>query len=289
MADYGRVIAVNTHTVGDQVAGAHAAGMTVLQLDDSSDFPPEGGTVSTDLGLLDYAAVNADEDLMTLADSVPTGGLPDGARIELWDLDRGALATETIASVVLEGSEDDGDPFEATVRHSLRALLPDGIREGPGEVVEVDVEAEQVIDAPGRTPQLDGQAVWNPHSYRTFNGQTVAHATHEKLLGWSNSETDGITFTAGQWIVVSPAWYEMRAWTTWASNANGRRRVRILVNGVAVRVKAEVADPEIETYCEAFTEMRLFEGDVVEVWGYQSSGAGLAVTAGTFSIHRLSI
>lgn len=293
MADYGNVVAVNTKTVGDQVAGAHAAGVTVLQLDEASEFP-NAGTVSTDLGLLDFTKVDVDEDLMTLATSVPAGGLPDGSRVELWDSDsgrNGAVATEKIAYVRLEGSEDDGDLFEATIRHSVRSFLPDGIRTGPGEVVELDIAAEQVIDVPGRTPQLDGQAVWNPHSFRIKGGAftLIPDAAHTQLTGWTDVETDGADFSSGSWTITTPAWYSISAWMTWAANVNGRRRLRIVINGVAVRINVQPADPEIETYNEASVEARLVEGDVVTAWVYQTSGAGLNVTDGAFSIHRLSI
>lgn len=289
MADFGRVLAVTTHTVGDQVVGAHAAGVTVLQLDESSEFPTGGGTVSTPLGLLTYTSVDPETDTMTLTTGLPTGGLADEARIELWDTDRGAVVTEVVASVRLEGDEDDGDPYEATVPQNLRAYLSDDMPDDDGPLVEIDVEGEAVTDVPGRTPKLDGQVVWNPHSYRTFNGQTISTATHEKLTGWTDVETDGVGFATNGWVALSQAWYEMTAWVTWAANSTGRRRIRFLVNGNIVRIRPDPADPDIETYQEASHQMRLFEGDRVEVWVFQTSGAGLQVTGGSFSIHRLSI
>jgi len=288
VADYGRVVAVNAHTIGDQLVGAHGAGVVSLQLDDASDFDADGGIAMSPAGLLTYDSVDHDTDTMSLVTPLPTA-LADETRIDLWDPERADVVTEVIASIALEGTEDEGDPFEATVPHGLRAYLPDGIRTSAGEVVEIDVEAEEVIDIPGRTPQIDGRAVWNPHSRRTFNGQTLSNATWEKLLGWSDLETDGITFTNGTWTVVSGGWYAIDSSATWTSNATGRRRLRLMLNGVVGDGMGMPADPDSDTQGALSPQLRLIEGDQIELWAFQSSGAGLQVKAGAFSISRLSI
>jgi len=288
VADYGRVVAVNAHTIGDQLVGAHGAGVVSLQLDDASDFDADGGIAMSPAGLLTYDSVDHDTDTMSLVTPLPTV-LADETRIDLWDPERADVVTEVIASIALEGTEDEGEPFEATVPHGLRAYLPDGIRTSAGEVVEIDVEAEEVIDIPGRTPQIDGRAVWNPHSRRTFNGQALSNATWEKLLGWSDVETDGITFANGVWTAVSPGWYDATGTAGWAFNVTGRRRLRFMVNGVATGYVGLPADTDVDTHATLTLQLRLVEGDQIEFWAFQSSGAGLQVIDGSLSIARLSI
>lgn len=157
MTEYGAVLAVNVVTLGDEAVGVHAAGATTIQLDDAADFPASG-SVSTPLGVLAYTAVDYDLNTLTLAAGLPAGGLADQDRVDVWDAQRGRLASEVHADVVLEGSSENSEPLDAIVQHSLIPYLPEGIRNpGGGEQVEIAQLAEGglwfVVNVPGLSPR----------------------------------------------------------------------------------------------------------------------------------------
>lgn len=130
MIEQGYIQDVRTHTAGSLLAVAANIGDTTLSVEDSSDFLEDGGSLQ--VATLDsdgvtevttpyaYVSVDPDLDVITLASPLILGGVP-ADRVSLWP-----LAEEKLATVLLTDTEE---AVTARVTHSLRDLIPEGIRD----------------------------------------------------------------------------------------------------------------------------------------------------------------
>lgn len=288
----GHLLTVNTIPLGSPLDGAHPSGATTLLVVDPLDFSEGGGWLNIGSEVLSYDSVDLTTRLVTLTTPLLNGYAGD-TRVNLYDPDAangtGAPATELEAQVAPEG-DPGGDPVFAEVAHALKSFFVGGIGVAtPVVTLERLGDAWIITNVLGQSPALDGAVVWNPHSYRTKNPATFPAGAWTAATSWADVETDGVTYSAGSWTIQIPAWYSVTAWLTWALNATNRRRIRILVNGIVQRTSVVPADPDIETYSQIDIEARLAEGDVVTIEVFQGTGAGLQITDGAFSIHRLSV
>lgn len=163
----GRVSAVNTVPLGDVLAEDAPVGSTVLVVEDAADFDERGGSVLLD-GTDEVVYTSADDDTGTLVLAMPTTvEYLAETRVEVWDPVDAAPVVETLAQVVVEGTDQGGDPLEATVDHALIPLLPEGIRTPDpttgvaGEAVSLQWRGDDlyVVNVHAKNPVFDGSMI----------------------------------------------------------------------------------------------------------------------------------
>jgi hypothetical protein len=217
MPEHGTVLAVQSRRLGDELVGAHSAGATVLQVDDVADFSEEGGWISTPAGVQAYSTINDAASTISLTAGL-LGALADADRVDLYDVEQAQTIVEVIASVQVDGAEVNSDPVEAIVHHTLVALLPEGIRAEAGESVEFEHDAtadvSTITNVLGKSPSIDGAAVWNPYVIQAMNALTVPdHVPGEHLMRFDISnlarpaDTDVSDLTSAK-RTGPPAWTE---------------------------------------------------------------------------------
>jgi hypothetical protein len=288
MPEHGTVLAVQSRRLGDELVGAHSAGATVLQVDDVADFSEEGGWISTPAGVQAYSTINDAASTISLTAGL-LGALADADRVDLYDVEQAQTIVEVIASVQVDGAEVNSDPVEAIVHHTLVALLPEGIRAEAGESVEFEHDAtadvSTITNVLGKSPSIDGAAVWNPYVIQAMNALTVPDSSFTQVTSWTVSEAVGLATGSGITITY-PGVYYIAAQNAWATNSSGRRYLRILINGSQVGYVNVVAETSGVTYVQVFALTRLEETDVVTVELQQTSGASLAIGLGV-SVSRM--
>lgn len=130
---HGKVAAVTTRNLGAEVV-ADSTG-TLVQVRDSAVFDETGGTLA--LNGVEYAYVTVDHvaDVITLA---APATFQDGDYLEA------APALAVTKARVLDGT---GESIEVLVHHTLKASLPDGIRDDPAaaETVQMERSGSQLV------------------------------------------------------------------------------------------------------------------------------------------------
>ncbi|WP_036959117.1 hypothetical protein [Promicromonospora kroppenstedtii] len=163
----GRVAAVNTVPLGGTLAEEAPAGATVLLVEDTADFDPDGGAL-----LLGGAEVvtytSADDESGEVILAAPTAALWEiDTRVDVWDAATSAPVVETLAQILVEGIEQAGDSLVATVDHALIPYLPEGIRDPDpesgviGEAVALAYRGDElvVLNIIGQAPVMDGSVI----------------------------------------------------------------------------------------------------------------------------------
>jgi hypothetical protein len=272
-----------------ELVAAAAAGALALSVEMAEgNFHEDGGQLRLNDNTYDYDTIDVDADTITL-----TAPLPVAAEVDdpVQAVDAGAVEVAWTAEVAI----DDGDPIAANIPTSLIGYFPEGVYDQPVQVaIELRGDTYEVASQPLRDASFDGGTVWNPNVSRDMFAANIPNITYTKITSWSAGTVDGITVTSGDHTIVYPGIYFFAAAAAFVANATGRRRVRVLVNGVQVAYNAQGADDSgAPTYTQTFREVRLEELDVVTVEVWQDSGAvlGLYTTAGVanFSIHRVSV
>jgi hypothetical protein len=276
-----------------QLASAALTGDTVLDVDDATGWIPGTALLDDELTTLTVTDVDIEADTLTV--EALTADLPADAGLVLLGED-GKPAAYLAATVTPDG--EDSPPLMAVLEPGAELGFAEADYD-PGVPVEIAPAIGRAgLIAPGGyvvvrrldvASNVDGGVVWNPHSYRTANTATIPAGAWTAVTSWADVETDGIAYSTGSWTIETAGWYAIAAWLTWDFNATNRRRIRVLVNGVVQRTAVVPADPDIDTYSELNIEARLTEADVVTVQGFQGSGAGLQITGGAFSVHRISV
>lgn len=123
---HGTLTAVTERTMGDELAADYASGATVLTLTDVSDLDEAGGLVTINGTVYTYTAVDMDLETITLKSPGLTAGALTGDRVDAYDPNTGQPVVARTALVLIDG-QDDGDPVEADLDHSLVPLLPQNI------------------------------------------------------------------------------------------------------------------------------------------------------------------
>lgn len=127
---------------------------------------------------------------------------------------------------------------------------------------------------------------------RTNDG-TLATGTWYELSFASNTRTDPLGMwsagAADRLSIPTPGVYMLSAQCTWASNATGRRDLRILVSGGTAAQTYMPAAPSTSTTLSVATLYELAAGDYVQLGARQSSGGDLLVTAGGDGSIRLAV
>ena len=285
----GHVVEVSSSLLGDQLAAAAPVGATVLLVEDPVDFSETGGTLTIGTQVINYSSM--DDEAGTLLLETPTTVAYDVA--ERVRVHPPSVVKEAL--VILDGADE---AVTVRVPHSLHDRLADGTRdisEYESVALELDGWEWVLVDILGEEPEIAGDMVWNPHSFRDMNAVTIPHDTWVTIGSWTNMESDGITIAAG-YTVVYPGWYFTGSQAAFMTNATGRRRIRLLKNGDTVNPVAFFAtnaDPSGWSFVPCSAELRLAEGDVITVQVSQTSGADLALVTGpgrsNFSMHRISI
>lgn len=121
MTIYGKVLSVETRNLAEPTTAAASIGATTLNVSDAATFSEEGGFASVDGTLLEYVAIDADLDTITLAAAL-TVAVPDQALVE--------VHPPTPVKTALVDLGDEGDPVTATVPHTLKEKFIDGTRFG---------------------------------------------------------------------------------------------------------------------------------------------------------------
>lgn len=215
MSDSGRCVAINVENMGGELVGAHALGVTVLQLDDTYDFVATG-QLTIDGTVHAYTAVDEEAETITLA--TPTAvAYEDGERVDAYP-----LAPIKVASIIF--GEDEAD-IPAMVPHNLSPLLaegvyPDGI---PVEVSRASVGRFSFVvnDAPGREPKLDGAAI-DPDT--TIPPPALTDGIAPATAPVATAAAFAVGTVRAAWPAVAnadPVWYTVYASLTTGFTADG--------------------------------------------------------------------
>lgn len=155
----GRVVAVNTAPLGDELAADLTVGASVLVVDSAAAFPENGGSVMVADTVIAYTAADDETGELFLVAPSPVAASV-GDIVTLWDATTGTDVVETIAHVAVDGDEQADDTLEAVVPHSLIPYLPEGIRD-VGEAVLLEQRGDDlyVADVMGQAPVFDGAVI----------------------------------------------------------------------------------------------------------------------------------
>lgn len=268
-------------------------GTTRVQVEWAVDFDADGGLAFINDRTVRY--VSSDEDSITLLAPATTAWSVDDDIMVLALNARGEVEHDYHVNVRFD--LDDSETVSVEVSSDQVKWVSEA---DAGLAVEVEAVrgGYRLVGFEGRTGQLNGDAVWNPHLARQANAATIpsGSSTWTPVTSWTDLEVDGITLDGGDHIIDTAGYYAIRVQLAYASNAVGHRRVRVLLNGdtaFPVAYFALAADDAGATYVLAVTEVRLDEEDVITVEANQSSGAGLALYTGpgrsTFGIYRISV
>lgn len=223
--DSGRIAAVNTLPLGDELALDAPVGTGTLTVTDAADFSEDGGVLSLGDVVYTYSAVD-DETGVIFLDTTVTVAAFEGDPVLVWDAETEAFSVETIALVIVEGETENDDALEAIVPHSLIAYLPEGIRENGGEYVTVEWRGDDVFiqDILHREPLLEAAYIPEPdietgnkvHRGDTppWNDGDATHAEDDGDLWYDTSvitNEDGTTvqtFRPYLWDGVNLVWVD---------------------------------------------------------------------------------
>ena len=152
----GNVVAVEETQAGSELVADIGIGVTVLTVEDPTDFQPDGGELLIDDEEIAYSDVNEETGVITL-DAPTTDAHLAEARVYVLP-----ATTERWAHVMVEG---DDETMQARVPHALYDRLTVGVRDPDTDELElVDVDRDQagelfVADILERVPLVDGSFI----------------------------------------------------------------------------------------------------------------------------------
>lgn len=121
--------------------------------------------------------------------------------------------------------------------------------------------------------------------------QSFTTASEAQITAFDTSAGNGVTTNAGAGSVtiVTAGRYTINVRVTWAANATGVRRIRLMrgANNIAV----DLSSPSAAIFMQnsiTLSDYVLSAGDVLTVLGYQTSGGALSLNA-TLSDHVFSV
>lgn len=162
MSEYGQVQNVYARLLGTSLEAAAALGATSITVVDAAVFANGGNALR--LNDTTHTFTTADPDTGIISGLVPSlaTAADEDDEVYLWDSAADAGFTEYVAKVALEPDNDNDDPVEAYVDHTLIPFLPEGIRELAGETVRLERIGQtgyRVADILRQTPVMDGTLI----------------------------------------------------------------------------------------------------------------------------------
>lgn len=151
----GRVVEVTADTLGSSLTTLVGTTTAFLDVDDASDFDPEGGWVRVGGATVrEYGSVTFGEDTGSDSDRLHLVGggfgatADEGDPVEAWDPAAAAPYMVKVASVRVDGDEDAADTVEATIPARFAGAVTEGIRSTrSAEAVTIRlVDDEWVVD-----------------------------------------------------------------------------------------------------------------------------------------------
>lgn len=204
--DSGHVLAVTVADVGSSLDGDHTAGATTLTLSDCADFDDTfGGQLLIDGTGYTYSAVD-DEASTVVIDPALVANQDDQTRVTLLDPLTGVAATESIASVTIDGF-DPGDALQVQVRNALIPQLPGGVRGLVGESVTLQRDEHgtwELVDVIGKTPIDPSVNEFYEDSYTWTDGTdpwvlSYEPRDHSEHLYWHPQGGAGVYQDGANW------------------------------------------------------------------------------------------
>lgn len=269
---------------GSELTVAAAAGATVLNVEDITDFD-DGETLEINGRRVDYTTVDEDSDTVTLA-----AGLTAAAAVD----DRVLVVTggQVASDYVLYVDHGPGDPAEVVIPFGDRDLWPEGDYDEPVQVLLSD-DLERIEDVPGRTPQRDGAYTYNPLVSGYLATNTAWPDATWKAVGWTFEDQIDVPYDSAtkRLVIAVPGIYHIVAGAVFASNDTGRRGLAIwLVRDGSTQLLRRIVIPaDGLTGTEGSRICRLYEGDQVYVEAFQSSGAALDLVDRTTNVGLLRV
>jgi hypothetical protein len=151
--EHGHLVAVTAVTAGDELVASAAISDLTLFVGDVADFAEEGGWLTIGGNVIAYTTCDDDLSTITLTTAmVATAAVED--RVDVWDADSNQPVVEYVASVMLDG-QDEGDPIEAAIDHSLVDLLSPTINSEGGWSVDLEWTTDDdltVVRVNGKQP-----------------------------------------------------------------------------------------------------------------------------------------
>lgn len=138
---YGRVVDLVRKTAGSPLAADAGIAVTVLQVEDATDFDEVGGMVQVGVDTYVYDAVDYDADTVTLSTGLLNAALADDL-VEVFNEELGQVDVEYVAHVLLEDQDPGDEPIEVTVQHGLVQMLAESVRGGASETVTLIRDGE---------------------------------------------------------------------------------------------------------------------------------------------------
>jgi hypothetical protein len=121
--------------------------------------------------------------------------------------------------------------------------------------------------------------------------QSFTTASEAAITAFDTNAGNGVTTNAagGSLTIVTAGRYAINCRVTWASNATGVRRLRLMKNANQLAVDLQSPGSALAFQNTiTFTDYVLAAGDVLTVLGYQTSGGSLNLNAATGD-HILSV
>lgn len=200
--DSGHVLAVTISNVGTVLEGDHSSGATTLTVDDCADLDDTfGGQLAIDGVTYAYSSVDDEASTIVISPGL-TADQDDQTEVSLLDPLTNLIATESIASVTLDGS-DPGDVLQVHVRAALIDQLPGGIRGIVGESVSLQKDEHgtwELVDVIGRVSTASVQFLNTDTATATADDTDVTIAlTHTPIAGSEHVRQNGVTALATEW------------------------------------------------------------------------------------------
>jgi hypothetical protein len=114
--------------------------------------------------------------------------------------------------------------------------------------------------------------------------QSFTTASEAQITAFDTSASNGVTVNAGAGsiTIVTTGRYAINARVTWAANATGVRRLRLMrgANNIAIDLSSPGSAISMQNSI-TMTDYLLTAGDVLTLLGYQTSGGALSLNATT--------
>jgi hypothetical protein len=135
------------------------------------------------------------------------------------------------------------------------------------------------VDKNGATQIANPASIYGRMSSAGGATQSPASSTEVTLTGYDTTAGSGVTMStaAGTLTIVTTGRYMITANVSWASNATGVRRARLMRSGTAIAL--DLQSPGAALGFEnkiVLTDYALTAVDVLSVLAYQTSGGALA-------------
>lgn len=296
----GTVLSVDVERYGDTLTADTAATDHVLHVEDIVDFADEDDFAAGPQWLtvggsapMQYVSVDDDNDTVTLA--TPVGAVyEDGEPVRMWDPSAGAEVISHVAWIELDEADDNDAPIPAEVRHD--EVIYFGLDNMAGligaqvsiEQDDDDGEAWHVAEVIGRKPAVASEYVSIPRGRALIASETLTHATTTVLavaVGEFDEAFSSPEFSrhaSGLLYKGPPVVVQVAASGRWLANSTGYRRLTLTTtaagDSASITDQADAAQNGVRTDQAIAGIFSISDGDVLEVRGWQNSGANLDVT-----------